>query len=75
MLSFLAAFDLNTYSYSGLTIAKGKEKPQVPSFSYRIVFEQDVRKIMNFAIWKKKKVEMLFSNGIDQWSHDYTMHL
>lgn len=52
MLSFLANFDLNTYS--GLTIAKHKGGSQIPSFPYKIIFEPDVRKNMNFAIWKRK---------------------
>ena len=52
-LSFLATFDLNMYSYSGLTVAKGKGGSQVVSFSYEIKVEQDVRQSMNFAVWKK----------------------
>lgn len=52
-LSFLATFDLNTHSYSALTVAKGEGGSQVVSFSYKMKVEQDVRQSMNFEIWKK----------------------
>lgn len=53
-LSYLATFNLNTYKYSGLTLAKDKGGPQAVSFYCKIKVEQEVKQSMIFfSIWKK----------------------
>lgn len=47
-LSYLATFNLNTYKYSGLTLAKDKGGPQAVSFYCKIKVEQEVKQSMIF---------------------------
>lgn len=59
-LSFLATFDLNMDSYSLLTVAKGKGRSQLASFSYKIKVEQEVGQTMNFVILEKMHIFLFY---------------